>query len=427
MMVCSSGFFYIQHTYLKKETCIYDGKLIGMGGEDSMPAAAEMSTGEQIRELYGQLEHLRARLESIYRREMNEDLVPELIGGGEHFLIKQVERRDGVAVSGQNGTPCHDRGAVDSRQMVDRLPPEILMHIFELCLEDDEESVDDGAGFQRPSVRRAPLLLCRVCRYWKEAAEGTSALWRSISLVVDKRMTHVDGLKRMMDVWLRNSKSKAMAMNLEVDDAARKTIDGVLLGRLRDMVRQSHRLRINVDDGMLCELLDGDLEKLRTLEIRTSWLRRDAEGLRVRARALQTVAILGPAMCRFGEDALPWGQLREYRGVCWSSMQRHLDVVARCPALETCTVYAFCEPRRRAPALRVAGIRRLHVASYLVSGIGGLLESVEAPALEELTLEITQESPAFGHGAWPREAVADLLARSGGRGRLEELAVVGLV
>lgn len=387
-----------------------------------MLATAEMSTGEQIKLLYGQLEQLQARLERVHRRHIDEgEFVPDK---GEYVLIGEGEKRDEVSVSGRHATPCHDQGAVDSRPMMDRLPPEILMQIFELCLEEDEACVDDGAGFHEP---RIPLLLCRVCRYWREVAEGTSALWKSISLVVGRRVTYVEGLKRIMDLWLRNSRSKEMAINLEVDPTATSSFDGVLMGRLEDMVRQSHRLRINVDDAMLCKVLNLDLDKLQTLEIRTSWLREDGEGLCVRARGLQTLAILGPTMCRFGEGTFPWGQLREYRGACWSSLQRHLDIIAWCRNLERCTVYALCESRRRAPALRVTGMKRLHVASYLVSGLGGLLASVEAPALEELTLEITRDSPAFGHGALPREVVEDLLGRSGGRGRLERLAVIGLV
>ncbi|KAF7782715.1 hypothetical protein Agabi119p4_2091 [Agaricus bisporus var. burnettii] len=161
------------------ETCICDGRAIGTPGEVSMLATAEMSTGEQIKLLYGQLEQLQARLERVHRRHIDEgEFVPDK---GEYVL------RDEVSVSGRHATPCHDQGAVDSRPMTDRLPPEILMQIFELCLEEDEASVDDGAGFHEP---RIPLLLCRVCR---EAGDVCGRVETHHGSVVEKFEIQGDG------------------------------------------------------------------------------------------------------------------------------------------------------------------------------------------------------------------------------------------
>ncbi|KAJ8585946.1 hypothetical protein M405DRAFT_744431, partial [Rhizopogon salebrosus TDB-379] len=49
------------------------------------------------------------------------------------------------------------------------LPTEILQHIFKTCLRDNH--------YVEPDIRCAPLLLCYVCRRWRDVAEATPELW----------------------------------------------------------------------------------------------------------------------------------------------------------------------------------------------------------------------------------------------------------
>ncbi|KAJ7766736.1 hypothetical protein B0H16DRAFT_371824 [Mycena metata] len=57
-------------------------------------------------------------------------------------------------------------------------PPEILGEIFIHCLE--------GADPVFPCPESAPLLLCRICRRWRDVALSTPALWSSVFLDLDK-------------------------------------------------------------------------------------------------------------------------------------------------------------------------------------------------------------------------------------------------
>lgn len=427
----------------EKETYAYDNlcpSAIESSDEDTVPTTPEMSTAEQIETIYSQLQRLQADLERIHRQreaadDLNDDmnfgcgaLAPVLAckpdweeqyingGGGEDT----VSFREDILPQRHSTS----RQEVDTTRMMDGLPPEILMYIFELCLEDDAGSLNDGAGFRGLRVRQAPLLLCHVCQYWRRLAEGTPTLWGSFSLVIDREILSVDGLKVSMDLWCRNSGSMDMAINLEVDPAAGRLLDGALMDRLKDMLGRCRRLRINVSDEMLRRVLSLSLPSLQTLEIRTSWLRKDVQDLDVRAPKLRTLVMFGPTMCRFTKESLPWTQLKEYKGTCWADMQRHLDIIRLCSNLERCTLFPFYEMKGRVIPIRMESLKRLHVASYLGTSVGGFLRWMEVPGIEELTLEITEESPAYSHAEWPKKWVVDLLERS--NGRLKKLELIGM-
>ncbi|KAG1837737.1 hypothetical protein C8R48DRAFT_581809, partial [Suillus tomentosus] len=51
-----------------------------------------------------------------------------------------------------------------------RLPTEVLSHIFSYCLPETRLLLS-------PSTLKAPMLLTRICRRWREVAVGTPELW----------------------------------------------------------------------------------------------------------------------------------------------------------------------------------------------------------------------------------------------------------
>ncbi|TDL25304.1 hypothetical protein BD410DRAFT_635203 [Rickenella mellea] len=54
------------------------------------------------------------------------------------------------------------------------LPFEVLSHFFFKCLPDD--------GFPTTSIKEAPMVLGRVCSYWREVALATHVLWAALSV-----------------------------------------------------------------------------------------------------------------------------------------------------------------------------------------------------------------------------------------------------
>lgn len=61
-----------------------------------------------------------------------------------------------------------------------RLPVELLIKIFMLCLPSTSTGLCDAMPTPHPKI--APLLLCQVCRLWRGVARTTPFLWTRLNL-----------------------------------------------------------------------------------------------------------------------------------------------------------------------------------------------------------------------------------------------------
>ncbi|KAJ7137865.1 hypothetical protein C8R44DRAFT_975836 [Mycena epipterygia] len=84
------------------------------------------------------------------------------------------------------------------------LPLEILAAIFIHCLPQVE--------FVKPKVFTAPLLLCGVCRQWREVALTTPELWSSLSWTQFTAGTDDDNL---CWTWLSRARSRPLSLQLQ--------------------------------------------------------------------------------------------------------------------------------------------------------------------------------------------------------------------
>ncbi|OJA10185.1 hypothetical protein AZE42_01819 [Rhizopogon vesiculosus] len=105
------------------------------------------------------------------------------------------------------------RHAVQSRIFTNRarispirfLPTEILQRIFKACLPDDR--------YVKPEIQSAPLLLCQICRRWREVAEASSELWSSIA-VEDFINNQSKSYMAMVTRWLVTSHHRPLTVSL---------------------------------------------------------------------------------------------------------------------------------------------------------------------------------------------------------------------
>jgi hypothetical protein len=84
------------------------------------------------------------------------------------------------------------------------LPTETLQHIFKACLR--------SGKYVKPDIRSAPLLLCQICRRWKDVAEATPELWSSIKL--NDRCIDNDSFTAMVTRWLAASHNRPLSVSL---------------------------------------------------------------------------------------------------------------------------------------------------------------------------------------------------------------------
>lgn len=87
-----------------------------------------------------------------------------------------------------------------------RLPTEILTQIFYHCLPDFSE-------FPRPSQLKAPMLLARVCRRWREVTVGVPSLWRRLGVTVND--DHWQRATFCYDLYLKRSRGLPLILVLE--------------------------------------------------------------------------------------------------------------------------------------------------------------------------------------------------------------------
>lgn len=93
-----------------------------------------------------------------------------------------------------------------SARPIEQLPVEVLGEIFLHCL-------PDLTSFPTPRIRDAPMLLCRVCRHWREVAGSMPILWARFS--ADPNVKH-SGYSFMMDLWLDRPRSSTTPLSLDL-------------------------------------------------------------------------------------------------------------------------------------------------------------------------------------------------------------------
>ncbi|KAJ7659314.1 hypothetical protein DFH06DRAFT_1044524 [Mycena polygramma] len=90
---------------------------------------------------------------------------------------------------------------------VETLPPEIIAEIFVNFLPKFPE-------FAPCSGILSPLILCRICRYWREVALSTPALWKSISIAIDESDPHEAEKLELFKTWIARSGNCPLSINL---------------------------------------------------------------------------------------------------------------------------------------------------------------------------------------------------------------------
>ncbi|KAJ6531575.1 hypothetical protein DFH09DRAFT_1370404 [Mycena vulgaris] len=89
-------------------------------------------------------------------------------------------------------------------------PPEILGEIFLHCLPDEE--------FITPDTDAAPLVLCEICRQWREVALTTPELWSSLSLNI-RWVTIADDTALFDLYWRWLTRARSTPLSLGVYDS----------------------------------------------------------------------------------------------------------------------------------------------------------------------------------------------------------------
>ena len=94
---------------------------------------------------------------------------------------------------------------IQSKTLADQLPVEILSEIFLHCLPND--------FFFLPRPTTAPMMLCQICRYWRQVAIATPKLWVIVS--VQGRRQYDSSYLSLLRLWMERSLDHAIFLHFE--------------------------------------------------------------------------------------------------------------------------------------------------------------------------------------------------------------------
>jgi len=177
-----------------------------------------------------------------------------------------------------------------------RLPRDMLEEIFLHCL-----PIQCGVM----SSQEAPLLLGRVCSWWREAAYSTPALWSSVHGVLSLDQDESDFMVKQNAIasWIERSKSLPISISIAMPQCSCCIMgDHAAVNRLRDamsvLTKFSARFQnLELRDAQLVsafltrEITPGEFSQLKTLAIRFDPIRdpdRSADGQDALAPFLST-------------------------------------------------------------------------------------------------------------------------------------------
>ncbi|KAJ7161463.1 hypothetical protein C8R43DRAFT_335935 [Mycena crocata] len=145
------------------------------------------------------------------------------------------------------------------------LPPELLSEIFVHCLPDD--------AFVTPNSWTAPLLLCGICRHFREVALATPHLWSSLYLNLDIANGSVDHV-HFCRSWLSRACTTPLSLSL-YDGEGRPPSDSLcsLFQTIAALSSQWRTLVIDIASSSAQLLLfeDDEFPMLEKLEITWLW------------------------------------------------------------------------------------------------------------------------------------------------------------
>ncbi|KAF7361049.1 hypothetical protein MSAN_01135500 [Mycena sanguinolenta] len=191
------------------------------------------------------------------------------------------------------------------------LPPEIVAEIFVNFL-------PIYPTFPSHSGKLSPLLLCQVCRHWRDIALSTPALWKNISIDVQDPDDHQDQKLERLKTWTARSSRQSWRIAIA-----------------------GEHLEVLVPFDSL-HLLKGEMPLLRDLTFGPIDLRHDvhsALSLFQHAPALHHITLTS---CFLNATVvLPWAQLTHLDAHC---LYEHecTDILRAAPLLVTCTLSVCC-------------------------------------------------------------------------------------
>ncbi|KAJ3567588.1 hypothetical protein NP233_g6275 [Leucocoprinus birnbaumii] len=317
------------------------------------------------------------------------------------------------------------------------LPAEILQEVFFWCLP-TPSNANQHAVFMRREIltspRHAPLLLCHVCRHWRDVALSSPNLWTTLSVIV--RLGVAVPAPDLVSLWL--SRSGALPLEISLHQQNESSVNCVAAGRVLDIFEEHisrwGKVRLELYGPRSTRLGIGG-EKVGPLlkEFRLhisddfSWqAEEDLFGVFNHAPQLQSLHVSRiPRLDLSAHSSIqvPWGQLAHLSLDYVPAIGTALRILDMTPNLESCSMKI--DTTRGSLMYNPPQLPKLHTLSINLGfeSLAGFLDHLIVPKLAHLAVSVRGTLEQY---RWAHEQFDAFLTRSGCRIRRLEIHDTGM-
>lgn len=295
------------------------------------------------------------------------------------------------------------------------IPIDIWEEIFVRCLPPSEDP--------NYTTRAAPLLLCQVCRAWRQFAISSPSLWSSMRVVVSlgEPRPHI----ALIAQWLERSGSLPLALSLyQTNEAEGNCIAaGDVLEIFKQYIHRWQDIRLDLASPR-CHNQSGPHKRkaplLEKFHMRSQRLdefsKQDLFGIFEELPRLSTLSVSSIAPLNYGADknrTIPWNQLTHVSIDFDMSIDTVLLLLRECHNIKKCNFGVKFEPDLLFPGMVVqSSLQSLQLMTE-PRDLSIFLRNITFPALTDIAI--------YGKGgpaellAWPQEEFSTFLGRSEAR------------
>ncbi|KAF8967967.1 hypothetical protein BDZ97DRAFT_484087 [Flammula alnicola] len=293
-----------------------------------------------------------------------------------------------------------------------RTPPEVWGQIFVFCLATNEEYLEPGQD-------TAPLLLCRICHMWRNAAIHTPALWNSLVISLRGQATS----KAFVQTWIGRSGALPLSFHILWGPTQSLQFHDRIFDYLLTLAHRWRSVRLSVVKGLVWQahgfptrahkLLSYPMPILDTLELEP-YTSLGVAGLQRNAPRLRELRLNNGSINPMHlMTSSPWTHLASFRSPYPLDTSHVLRIFKACPNLVECDFKVVSCPAVEGPRtmLRVHSLKKLTIDDTSAKVVDSLFRFVELPSLEELN--VSAESWSFeSRIPWTATELLLLLHRS---------------
>ncbi|KAJ7288063.1 hypothetical protein C8J57DRAFT_505693 [Mycena rebaudengoi] len=257
----------------------------------------------------------------------------------------------------------------------------------------------------RPACDKGPLLLCQICRSWRNLALATPYLWSSLFVTTSSNGQGLRPRIELIQLWLARSSAHPLSFSLDLDilsDYNPKEVLDLFSGHLS----RWKKVKISLPARTLDLRLGGaDTPQLEQLYLRC-YQTVDVDVTLTSAPRLRNL-FWAIGKSPFATQ-IPWSQLTSLSIIPRLTLQEVLYVFQHCPILEWCSLLHVDHSQLPEMAL-ISELRQLTTLSLRsivdASTIALAFSSLILPVLRDLAIRVIGSH-------WPHASFMSLLLRS---------------